>query len=47
MSVRNKEDTSALSVLKSMNVKENTRISYTINEHDIWIVQQQHFHAYL
>jgi hypothetical protein len=45
MSVRNKEDTSALSVLKSTNVKKD--ISYTISEHDTGLVQHQHFHAYL
>jgi len=37
MSVRNKKDTSALSVLKSTNVKKN--ISYVISEHDIGLVQ--------
>jgi hypothetical protein len=43
MSTRNKEDTSALSVLKSTNVKKH--ISYTISEHDIGLLQQQLFHA--
>jgi len=41
MSVRNKEDTSALSVLKSTNVKKS--ISDTISEHDIRFLQNQHF----